>query len=246
MKSVFGFDDLDFMFLKHMTDFSMVNFCQTSKDALKLTENEHIKNRIKHFYNCLDYQIDDLRSVMIEHDITNPLYLFTSTWNDESIIVYTMDDDEYKMIYISHTLPDHPVTAHQTLDIDYCNDFDSNYIKNVDILSLYNIYRKIGFDHDIAKYKIIKEIKEKHVEMYDKMEKLKHTVYYLYFLYFNLQKLLVWFKISCIALKLCEDKIEAYNKSISESYLKNEYKESEVIEEINYYYELLIQFVNQL
>lgn len=212
MKSVFGFDDLDFVFLKHMTDFSMVNFCQTSKDALKLTENDHVKNRIKNFYNCLDYQIVDFRSAMIEHDITTPLYLFTTTWADDCNIIYILDDNEYKIIYISHTLPDHFMTAHQNLDIDYCNDFDSNYIKNVDILSLYNIYKKIGCDHDTAKYKIIKDIKEKHNEMYNKMEKLKHTVYYIYFLYFNLQKLLIWFKFSCIALKLCEDKIEAYDK----------------------------------
>lgn len=248
MKHVLDIEDVDFNFLDQMSDKTLVNFCQTSKYSQLLCRDEIIKDRIENYKYCLSFEITEknIKSLINQYGLEYPYIIFEKNDDDACDAIIANSSEGFRGIFLRVYTPVSFLPGRKMLDASEFNrvfnlkmNLKINYIIDIDLITRYNIYRKVGCDHETANDKILNHINIQ----YDKMLGLKSAANYNYLIYFNLEETLLWFKIMCIFLGLTDEDIYNVDEEMDHDFLNSpEYKDikENMLNDIDRYYDLLI------
>lgn len=279
MKHVLDIEDVDFNFLDQMSDKTLINFCQTSKYSQLLCQDQIIKDRIENYKYCLNFDItyftfaqlnkiiDDINYPFIFYFESNDVYM-----HQKNVLVGN-DPGDYLTIDATYDVGERHISGDIHFHQDYAQGdftiedvlkrFDDIENVQLDLNSMYNIYRKTGCDHELAKDKMIKHINlkyykvlecKKSLEDVDKTKMFVKSIGYVYKKYYELHFLYLWFVTHCIIFGLESDTIGNFFdqfkndftiEDMDEHFFNSEEYHSVrdlMFDEINRYYESLINY----
>lgn len=234
--------ETDYLILQQMNDEDLVQYCQTSEYARELCLIPNIRKRLNAYKAFLTFNLQDIGNYpfkqpmmicKIEKYNTDQYLLFYEIYiikNNYTVIDYSADtkDDEGSMqIGITHPL-----------EIDFNAIFEQNNETtwDYDINTIYDILIQKGLDKYAKTYLI------NHLDNTMNSLILDNTIEE----FTDIMGLFYWLKSQCMFLKLVDETIQVDEREFDLDYIHSEEGSdlrSKIIESINLYYDLLINYI---
>ena len=257
MNTVTGLNDTDLALIDQLDDDTLIQFCKLSQYSQSVCLTPQIQQRIDLYKRYK--QFDVLSTEVLNHVdklATRPFMLmrFEKTKNKDYLQIYNLffilSDDQMERVYFSANTDSYHSTykiSHQLLD----------YQNGEHLLSVYQGNKSYALDYDIDT--LIKIYQANGLEKYAKME-AHQSIQHQFDLvttcdtstligFYNMLEVYYWFEVQCLFLNLIEGGVIERHVEIDLDYLQSDYGVkivNDLKNEIALYYDLMIQFVNDL
>lgn len=238
--------ETDYLILQQMSDYDLINYCQTSDYAQELCYIPNIRKRIINYKKYLDFNVLDHLNNLNPPYLLSKMQKFDYEYNDSDRYVLSYDfyivKDNYTLInYIADDTEDYgTIQVHITHDDNFNLDdiLEENTSWGLDIHTIYTIMVQEG----LQKY-----AKEYLINYLDNARNLESKDGFAGF--FEAMGLFYWFKINCMYLKLVNETIELVDEDFTLEYIQSQEAidlKYRFINEIDLYYDLLINYIDTL
>jgi len=242
------------MILDHMSDETLVRYCQTDSYAGQLCLIPRIKKRLDEYKLYKTFELDEILN-QIEDYTPYPLLIhrYEMQRDDESFIfndtIYILYQDKYVEIkcqaydgmderYLNIQI----IKRQQAITLNtIINQYENNNdaVWSLDVMTIKNVYNHIG----VKRYASLKAIEELDKNFLYKEEHLNNTIED----YFTLFIIYIWFKSQVILYKLKDDQLDEIDIDIDDNYVDTpEYQvlKYELNKSIDDMYQLLLNYIN--
>ena len=242
--------ETDYLILQQMNDQDLVQFCQTSEYATELCAIPNIKKRLNTYKAYLSFNIlEDIEN----YEFKYPMMVCKIQTYD---YMYN-DNEQYILSYEIY------IVKETTTVIDYIADEKEGEAsmllainqKDFDFKSIFTLNNETAWDFDINT--IYDMLLQKNLEKYAKSYLINHINNAIDSLildntiaeFFEIMGLFYWFKTQCMFLNLVHETIDSIEQEFDLTFIQSpegvELKHK-IMRTIDLYYDLLIDYIEQL